>query len=45
MDASSSFMGYENVPKYAITMGVQSVMRAKRIVIMGFSEIKARIIA
>lgn len=37
-------MGLENVPKYAITMGVSSVMKAKRIAILGFSETKAPII-
>lgn len=44
LDAASDFMGLSNVPKYAITMGVSSVMKAKRIVIMGFSETKAPII-
>jgi len=37
-------MGLDNVPKYALTMGVSSVMKAKRIVIMGFSETKAPIV-
>ncbi|EGR34437.1 hypothetical protein IMG5_011620 [Ichthyophthirius multifiliis] len=45
MDAASSFMGTENVPKYAITMGISTIMKAKRIIIMGFSEVKAKIIA
>lgn len=44
LDASSSFMGLESVPRYAITMGVSTVMRAKRIAIMGFTESKAPII-
>lgn len=44
LDAASDFMGLPNVPKYAITMGVSSVMKAKRIAIMGFSETKAPII-
>ncbi|EAS03458.3 glucosamine-6-phosphate deaminase (macronuclear) [Tetrahymena thermophila SB210] len=45
MDAASDFMGLQHVPKYAITMGVSSVMKAKKIAIMGFSETKAPIIA
>lgn len=32
------------MPRYAITMGVSTVMKAKRIVIMGFTESKATII-
>jgi glucosamine-6-phosphate deaminase len=42
-DASSSFFGIENVPKYAITMGVGTILKAKEIVIMAFTEGKANI--
>jgi hypothetical protein len=44
LDASSDFMGLPNVPRFAITMGVSTVMKAKRVVIMGFTESKAGII-
>ena len=42
-DAASTFFGIENVPKYAITMGVGTIMKAKRILILAFSEGKSRI--
>lgn len=42
-DAASSFYGIENVPYYALTMGVGTILKAKRIVIMAFTEGKARI--
>lgn len=43
-DAAVDFFGLENVPKSAITMGVDTVMKAKRIVIMAWSEKKAPIV-
>lgn len=44
MDASSAFLGLENVPKRAITMGIRTVMDAKRIVLIAWGENKAEII-
>lgn len=44
-DAASDFYGLEHVPKSAITMGVETVMNAKRIIIMAWSEKKAPIVA
>ena len=43
-DAASSFLGIENVPKKAITMGVGTVTNAKRIVLLGWGHKKAEII-
>lgn len=43
-DAASSFFGEENVPHQAITMGVGTIMEARKIVIMGFGEHKAPIV-
>lgn len=43
-DASSAFLGLENVPKKAITMGVRTVMDAKRIVLLGWGQNKADIL-
>ena len=44
VDASSSFFGEENVPHHAITMGVQSILSAKKIIMIAFGEHKAPII-
>ncbi|MEQ6122946.1 glucosamine-6-phosphate deaminase [Pseudotenacibaculum sp. MALMAid0570] len=43
-DAAPSFLGIENVPRKAITMGVATVMSAKRIVLLGWGQHKAQII-
>src|SRR5438105_4172997 len=40
-DAASGFFGEENVPHQAITMGVGTILEAKKIVIMAFGEHKA----
>ncbi len=45
IDAASDFFGAENVPKHAITMGVGTILEAKRIFLIGFGEGKASIIA
>ena len=37
-------MGIENVPRSAITMGIQTIMSAKRVILMAYSENKAEII-
>ncbi len=44
IDTSDSFNGEENVPKYAITMGVGSIMSAREIYLMAWGEGKAAII-
>jgi glucosamine-6-phosphate deaminase len=43
-DAASSFFGEENVPHQAITMGVGTILKAKRIILMAFGEHKASIV-
>jgi glucosamine-6-phosphate deaminase len=40
-DASGGFFGQENVPHQAITMGVGTILEAKKIVIMAFGDHKA----
>lgn len=45
IDAASDFFGIEHVPHQAITMGISSIMAAKEVVVMAFSESKSRIIA
>ncbi len=44
LDAASDFFGLENVPAKAITMGVGTIMAAKRIILMAWGEGKAGII-
>ncbi|MEM6376593.1 MAG: glucosamine-6-phosphate deaminase, partial [Bacteroidota bacterium] len=44
IDAASDFFGQENVPSKAITMGVGTIMEAKRIILMAWGEGKASII-
>ena len=44
-DAASEFFGEENVPIQAITMGVASIMDARRIFLMAYGEHKAAIVA
>lgn len=43
-DAAPSFLGIENVPRKAITMGIATVLSAKRIVLLGWGQHKAQII-
>ncbi len=43
-DAASDFFGEEYVPRNAITMGVRTIMKAKRILLMAWGENKAPII-
>ncbi|MDB4331529.1 glucosamine-6-phosphate deaminase [bacterium] len=45
IDAASDFFGAENVPRYSITLGVGTILEAKRILLMAFGEGKAKIIA
>ncbi len=44
VDASSDFNGLDNVPKKAITMGVSTIMRSKRIVLLAWGQNKAEIV-
>ncbi len=44
VDAAATFLGIENVPRRAITMGIATVKGAKRIVLLGWGEHKAEII-
>ncbi|KQW99620.1 glucosamine-6-phosphate deaminase [Flavobacterium sp. Root420] len=44
VDAASSFLGIDNVPRKAITMGIGTVKNAKRIVLLGWGISKAEII-
>ena len=44
VDAASDFFGEENVPRKAITMGVGTILNAKRIILMAWGEGKATII-
>ena len=44
MDAASDFFGEENVPQKAITMGVGTILKSKRIIMMAWGEGKAPII-
>ncbi len=44
VDAAPSFLGIDNVPRKAITMGIATVRKAKRIVLLGWGQNKAAII-
>jgi len=44
IDAASDFFGEENVPRKAITMGVGSILKAKRTIMMAWGEGKAKVI-
>ncbi len=44
LDAASDFFGEENVPSKAITMGVGTILQAKRIILMAWGEGKAAIV-
>jgi glucosamine-6-phosphate deaminase len=43
-DAASDFYGEENVPPQALTMGVGTILEARKIAIMAFGEHKASIV-
>lgn len=43
-DAAKDFGGLEKVPSKAVTMGVSTIMKAKRIIIMAWGEKKAPIV-
>jgi len=44
-DAAADFLGESSVPRFAITMGVGTIMRARRVVLMAWGENKAEIVA
>lgn len=44
IDAASDFFSEANVPKKAITMGVGSILRSKRVILMAWGEGKAGVI-
>ena len=44
LDAAADFLGEENVPRFAITMGVGTILRARRLVLMAWGENKADIV-
>jgi glucosamine-6-phosphate deaminase len=44
-DAARDFLGEANVPRHAITMGVATVLAARRIILMAWGEAKASIVA
>jgi len=44
MDAASDFFGERNVPRRALTMGVGSILDARRVVLLAFGEHKAQIV-
>ncbi|CAL2059917.1 glucosamine-6-phosphate deaminase [Tenacibaculum sp. 190524A05c] len=43
-DAASAFIGIDNVPKKAITMGINTIKNAKRIVLLAWGLNKAKVI-
>jgi glucosamine-6-phosphate deaminase len=45
LDAASDFFGDQYVPRRAITMGVGTILSAKRLIMMAFGEGKAAIVA
>ena len=45
LDAAGDFFGEENVPRRAITMGVGTILDARRIILMAFGEGKAPVVA
>lgn len=44
-DAASDFMGLSKVPKSAITMGIATILSAKRIILLAWNENKSKVIA
>ena len=45
IDASSDFFGEEYVPRRALTMGIETILKARKIFLLAFGEHKAEIIA
>ncbi len=44
VDAAPAFLGIENVPRKAITMGIATVKSSKRVVLLGWGQHKASIL-
>jgi len=44
MDAAGDFFGEEHVPRRAITMGVGTIMEARRVILLSFGEGKSAIV-
>lgn len=44
-DAARDFLGEANVPRHAITMGVGTVLDARRVVLLAWGEAKASVVA
>ena len=44
-DAASDFFGEENVPRRAVTMGVSTILGARKVILMAWGEHKAKVIA
>ncbi|MFO1021605.1 MAG: glucosamine-6-phosphate deaminase [Planctomycetales bacterium] len=44
VDAAAGFFGEENVPFQAVTMGVGSILAARKVILMAFGEHKASVI-
>lgn len=43
-DAAADFLGVQNVPRFAITMGVGTILKARRLVLMAWGGNKAEIV-
>ncbi len=43
-DAASDFFGEQNVPRKAITMGVGTILDARRVILLAFGEHKAEVV-
>lgn len=44
-DAARDFLGEENVPRHAITMGVGTILKARKVVLLAWGEGKADVVA
>jgi glucosamine-6-phosphate deaminase len=44
-DAASDFFGDDNVPRRAVTMGVGTILEAKKVLLLAFGEGKAAVVA
>ncbi|MEZ5302054.1 MAG: glucosamine-6-phosphate deaminase [Verrucomicrobiales bacterium] len=45
LDAAADFLGEENVPRFAITMGVGTILEAREIALMAWGQNKASVVA
>jgi glucosamine-6-phosphate deaminase len=45
LDAARDFLGEINVPRYAITMGVGTILEARKLILMAWGESKSKMIA